>query len=165
MSESSSWRTPLDPPPQAGRAASDQLDAGKHQRPGVDLGKPVEVPWADRHGTGLCLSGGGFRAAMFHLGSTRRLDELGILGRLRTVSGVSGGSIIANLLHFGRVTLGLPYSFQGQMRLDEVTGGSPYGPTHWSGLDGDKPISEDEKRLAVAMGKRLAETALKLGAR
>lgn len=98
MSESSSWRKPLDPPPQAGRAASDQLDAGKHQRPGIDLGKPVEVPWADRHGTGLCLSGGGFRAAMFHLGSTRRLDELGILGRLRTVSGVSGGSIIANLL-------------------------------------------------------------------
>ncbi|AKT52750.1 hypothetical protein ADJ73_10280 [Arsenicicoccus sp. oral taxon 190] len=64
----------------------------------MDLGQPPVVPWAGRHGAGLCLSGGGFRAALFHLGSLRRLDELGILGGLRTVSGVSGGSIIANLL-------------------------------------------------------------------
>ncbi len=51
-----------------------------------------------RHGTALCLSGGGFRAALFHLGATRRLNELGILGRLRTISAVSGGAIVANLL-------------------------------------------------------------------
>ncbi len=51
-----------------------------------------------RHGLALCLSGGGYRAALFHLGALRRLDELGILGRLDTVSGVSGGSIVANLL-------------------------------------------------------------------
>lgn len=51
-----------------------------------------------RHGTALCLSGGGFRAALFHLGATRRLNELGILGRLRTISAVSGGGIVANLL-------------------------------------------------------------------
>lgn len=51
-----------------------------------------------RHGTALCLSGGGFRAALFHLGAVRRLDELGILGRLRTISAVSGGAILANLL-------------------------------------------------------------------
>ncbi|MFC6421972.1 patatin-like phospholipase family protein [Ornithinimicrobium tianjinense] len=51
-----------------------------------------------RSGTALCLSGGGFRAALFHLGAVRRLDELGVLGRLRTISAVSGGSIVANLL-------------------------------------------------------------------
>ncbi|WP_157582074.1 patatin-like phospholipase family protein [Phycicoccus sp. Soil803] len=51
-----------------------------------------------RHGTALCLSGGGYRAALFHLGALRRLNELGVLARLATVSGVSGGSIVANLL-------------------------------------------------------------------
>lgn len=51
-----------------------------------------------RHGSALCLSGGGFRAALFHLGAIRRLDELGVLGRLRTISAVSGGAILANLL-------------------------------------------------------------------
>lgn len=51
-----------------------------------------------RAGTALCLSGGGFRAALFHLGAVRRLNELGILGRLRTISAVSGGALVANLL-------------------------------------------------------------------
>jgi NTE family protein len=47
---------------------------------------------------GLCLSGGGFRAALFHLGVLRRLDELGLLAAIRTISSVSGGSIIAGHL-------------------------------------------------------------------
>jgi NTE family protein len=47
---------------------------------------------------GLCLSGGGYRAAVFHLGSLVRLNEAGLLPRLRTVSSVSGGSIVASLL-------------------------------------------------------------------
>ena len=47
---------------------------------------------------GLCLSGGGYRAAVFHLGSLVRLNEAGLLPRLRTVSSVSGGSIVAGLL-------------------------------------------------------------------
>lgn len=51
-----------------------------------------------RRGSALCLSGGGFRAALFHLGAVQRLDELGVLGRLRTLSAVSGGAIVANLL-------------------------------------------------------------------
>lgn len=46
-------------------------------------------------GIGLCLSGGGFRAALFHLGSLRRLDELGILSRVTMISSVSGGAIVA----------------------------------------------------------------------
>src|SRR5262249_3585772 len=43
----------------------------------------------------LCLSGGGFRAALFHLGALRRLNELGILSRVDTIASVSGGSILA----------------------------------------------------------------------
>jgi NTE family protein len=67
------------------------------------IGGPVE-PFADpnlplskaeRNGVALCLSGGGLRAALFHLGALRRLDELEILGRLWTISSVSGGTIAA----------------------------------------------------------------------
>lgn len=49
----------------------------------------------ERSGVALCLSGGGFRAALFHLGALRRLNELGILSAVDTVSAVSGGSILA----------------------------------------------------------------------
>lgn len=52
-------------------------------------------PSSRRRGIGLCLSGGGYRATLFHLGALRRLNELGILGRLRTIASVSGGSITA----------------------------------------------------------------------
>jgi NTE family protein len=48
-----------------------------------------------RRGIALCLSGGGFRAALFHLGALRRLNELGILSRIDTISAVSGGSVLA----------------------------------------------------------------------
>lgn len=51
-----------------------------------------------RRGLAICLSGGGYRAALFHLGALRRLDELGILGTARTISGVSGGAIVGMLL-------------------------------------------------------------------
>lgn len=53
----------------------------------------LPLPPPQRHGIGLCLSGGGFRATLFHLGALKRLQELGILAKLWTVSSVSGGSI------------------------------------------------------------------------
>lgn len=56
-----------------------------------------------RRGTALCLSGGGFRAALFHLGAVRRLNELGVLGRLRTISAVSGGSLVVSMLADSRL--------------------------------------------------------------
>jgi len=55
-------------------------------------------PRREREGIAICLSGGGFRAALFHAGALRRLNELGILSRVRTVSSVSGGSIASGLL-------------------------------------------------------------------
>ncbi|MGH3423453.1 MAG: patatin-like phospholipase family protein [Nocardioidaceae bacterium] len=57
-----------------------------------------------RVGTCLCLSGGGYRAALFHLGAVRRLNELGVLGAVRTISSASGGAIVANLLADPRLT-------------------------------------------------------------
>ena len=51
-----------------------------------------------RHGVALCLSGGGYRAALFHLGALRRLDELGVLPHITTISSVSGGSIVNAML-------------------------------------------------------------------
>jgi NAD(P)H dehydrogenase (quinone) len=71
-------------------------------------------------------------------------------------------SIITNLLHLGMVVVGLPYAFQGQMRLDEVTGGSPYGATTITGGDGSRQPSENELAGARFQGKHVAEIAAKL---
>lgn len=71
-------------------------------------------------------------------------------------------SIITNLLHFGMIIVGLPYSFQGQMRLDEITGGSPYGATTISGGDGSRMPSANELDGARHQGMVIAETAKKL---
>ncbi len=71
-------------------------------------------------------------------------------------------SIIANLLHFGLVIVGLPYSFQGQMKLDEVVGGSPYGATTIAGSDGSRQPSETDLAGARFQGDLVARTAAKL---
>jgi NAD(P)H dehydrogenase (quinone) len=70
-------------------------------------------------------------------------------------------SIITNMLHFGFVVVGLPYSFAGQMRMDEITGGSPYGATTIAGR-GDRQPSVSELEGARFQGKLVAETAKKL---
>jgi NAD(P)H dehydrogenase (quinone) len=64
------------------------------------------------------------------------------------------------LLHHGMLLLGLPYTHPALMTT--ATGGSPYGASHWAGMNGSHPISEDTKSLAIALGKRLADTASKL---
>ena len=71
-------------------------------------------------------------------------------------------SIITNLLHFGMVIVGLDYGFAGQMRLDEVTGGSPYGKTTIAGGDGSRQPTQNELDAARYQGRRVAETAIKL---
>ncbi len=69
-------------------------------------------------------------------------------------------SMMIPLFHHGMMVLGLPYTHPELMTTS--SGGTPYGASHWAGIDGDKPLSDDEKRLAVALGRRLAETAVKL---
>lgn len=69
-------------------------------------------------------------------------------------------SMMLPLLHHGMVILGLPYS-EAELGTTK-SGGTPYGASHVAGLANDQSISEDEKKLCMALGKRLAQTALKL---
>src|SRR5438552_348491 len=71
-------------------------------------------------------------------------------------------SIITNLLHFGMVIVGLDYGYAGQMRLDEVTGGSPYGATTITAGDGSRLPTANELQGARYQGHKIAETANKL---
>lgn len=71
-------------------------------------------------------------------------------------------SLITNLLHLGLIPVGLPYSFQGQLKLDEVTGGSPYGATTIAASDGSRQPSENELAGARFQGKHIAQIAAKL---
>jgi NAD(P)H dehydrogenase (quinone) len=71
-------------------------------------------------------------------------------------------SIITNLLHFGMTIVGLPYSYQGQMTLDEIAGGSPYGATTISGGGGQRMPSTIELEGAKHQGMLIAQTAAKL---
>jgi NAD(P)H dehydrogenase (quinone) len=71
-------------------------------------------------------------------------------------------TIITNLLHFGMVVVGLDYGHTGQMTLDEVTGGSPYGATTVTGSNGARQPSENELMGARYQGRKIAETAKKL---
>ncbi|MET0390781.1 MAG: NAD(P)H:quinone oxidoreductase [Polyangiales bacterium] len=71
-------------------------------------------------------------------------------------------SIISNLLHFGLIIVGLPYSHQAQMTLEEITGGSPYGASTIAGGDGSRKPSKIELDGARHQGAIVARTAAKL---
>ncbi len=73
-------------------------------------------------------------------------------------------SFHTTLLHQGMVIVGLPYSCQEQMTLDEIAGGSPYGATTIAGGDGSRQPSEKELAMAVFQGRHVAEIAGKLAA-
>ena len=69
-------------------------------------------------------------------------------------------SMMLPLLHHGMVIVGLPYS-EPEL-LATTSGGTPYGASHVAGVSSDQPITEQERKLCVALGKRLALTAVKL---
>lgn len=71
-------------------------------------------------------------------------------------------SILTNLMHFGMIIVGLPYSYQGQSTLDEITGGSPYGASTIAGGQGQRQPSAIELEGARFQGRLIAETANKL---
>ena len=71
-------------------------------------------------------------------------------------------SVITNLLHLGLIIVGLPYSFQGQMTLAEISGTSPYGASTIAGGKGERAPSANELDGARFQGKLVAETATKL---
>ena len=66
------------------------------------------------------------------------------------------------LLHQGMIIVGLPYAFQGQMRIDEITGGSPYGASTIAGTQGERMPSENELNAARFQGRHVAEITARL---
>ena len=68
-------------------------------------------------------------------------------------------SMMRPLLHHGMLLLGLPFT-QPEL-MTTASGGTPYGASHWSGLNGDRPLTDDSRSLAIALGRRLAQIALK----
>ncbi|MGE5514891.1 MAG: NAD(P)H:quinone oxidoreductase [Bacteroidota bacterium] len=71
-------------------------------------------------------------------------------------------STIVNLMHFGMVVVGLPYTAKQQTAMDKITGGSPYGATTIAGGDGSRRPSAEELDMARFQGRHLAQIALKL---
>lgn len=69
-------------------------------------------------------------------------------------------SMMLPLMHHGMVIIGTPYSEPVLMRTQ--SGGTPYGPSHCAGPEGTRPLTDDEKTLCVAFGKRMANFALRL---
>jgi NAD(P)H dehydrogenase (quinone) len=71
-------------------------------------------------------------------------------------------SFHVTLLHQGMIVVGLPYAFAGQMRNDEISGGSPYGASTIAGTQGERSPSDNELDAARFQGKHVAEIAAKL---
>ncbi len=107
------------------------------------------------------------------------LDQTGGLWAQGTLLGKVGGAFTASatqhggqettfaglhnyFLHHGMVVAGLPYAFAGQMRLDEITGGSPYGASTITASDGSRMPSETELDGARYQGRHIAQIAKKL---
>ena len=105
------------------------------------------------------------------------LDETGLLWQRGALAGkpacvftstgsLHGGqettlvSMMLPLLHHGMLIVGVPYTF-AELNATR-TGGTPYGASHFAGVADDQPVSEAERTLCVAQGRRLAEIALKL---
>jgi NAD(P)H dehydrogenase (quinone) len=129
-----------------------------------------------RHCAGLALGSptrfGNMAAALkYFLDGTSPLWLNGALagkpaGVFTSTSSLHGGqeatllTMMVPLLHHGMVVLGLPYS-EGDL-LHTRGGGTPYGPTHFAGPENNLSLTDEERRLCQALGRRLARTALAL---
>lgn len=138
------------------------------------------APFADlddlRHAAGLALGSptrfGNMAAPLkYFLDGTSALWLSGaLIGKPAAVftstSSLHGGqestllSMMLPLLHHGMLLMGLPYSETDLLRT--TSGGTPYGPSHLAGGDSQLPLSEEERRLCQALGRRLARAALAL---
>jgi NAD(P)H dehydrogenase (quinone) len=97
---------------------------------------------------------------------------IGKIGAACTSTGTQHGGqettlvgMLASLMHHGMVVAGLPYSFEGQMRVDEVTGGTPYGASTVTGTDGARQPSVTELNGARFLGRHVANISKRLAAR
>jgi NAD(P)H dehydrogenase (quinone) len=71
-------------------------------------------------------------------------------------------SFHSTLLHQGMVIVGVPYACAGLVKMDEITGGTPYGATTLAGVDGSRQPSQNELEIARYQGKHVAQIASKL---
>lgn len=144
----------------------------------MDQAAPIATP-ADLDGYDGIIIGAGTRYGTVASQMRNFLDQTGGLwmkgafvgkvGSAFTATATQHGGqettligLIQTLLHHGMLVAGLPYAWQGQTRLDEVTGGSPYGATTITGGDGSRQPSAIELDGARYQGKKIAETAIKL---
>ncbi|MEW7976276.1 MAG: NAD(P)H:quinone oxidoreductase [Candidatus Sedimenticola endophacoides] len=141
-----------------------------------DEGAPYATLDDLRHCAGLALGSptrfGNMAAPLKHfIDSSSRLWLNGALigkpaGVFTSTSSLHGGqettltSMMLPLLHHGMLITGLPYSETGL--LHTRSGGTPYGPSHLAGTDSDLPLSDEERTLAKALGRRLGEVARRL---
>jgi len=144
------------------------------------LDQPAPVAEIDdlRHYDAI-LIGAGTRFGRMPAQLANFLDQAGGLWEEGALNGKVGGaftasatqhggqeatllSMIANLMHFGMVVVGLDYGFSGQMAIDEITGGSPYGATTITGPDGSRMPSANELAGASYQGMKAAQLAARL---
>jgi len=144
------------------------------------LDQPAPVAAIDdlRHYDAI-LIGAGTRFGRMPAQLANFLDQAGGLWEEGALNGKVGGaftssatqhggqeatllSMIANLMHFGMVVVGLDYGFSGQMAMDEITGGSPYGATTITGPDGSRMPTANELAGASYQGMKAAQLAARL---
>lgn len=161
-------RVPETAPPEVAKAAHFKLDQAA----------PVATV-AELEGYDAIIVGAPTRFGRMPSQMASFLDQAGGLWARGALNGKVGGaftstatqhggqeatlfSIITNLLHFGMTIVGLPYSHQGQMSIDEIVGGSPYGATTIAGGQGQRQPSAIDLEGARHQGKLIAQTANKL---
>ncbi len=150
------------------------------RRSGFKLDQPAPVAQVeDLANYDAIIIGTGTRYGRMTSQMANFLDQTGPLWARGALNGKVGGafsstatqhggqettlmSIIGNLLHLGLIAVGLDYGFAGQMRLDEITGGSPYGATTIAGGDGSRQPSQNELDGARYQGRKIAEVAARL---
>ena len=154
----------------------DEVARGAHYK--LDQEAPIATI-ADLENYDAIIIGAGTRFGRISAQMANFLDQAGGLWARGALNGKVGSaftatasqhggqettlfSLITNLLHFGMVVVGLPYSFQAQARIDEMTGGSPYGATTITGGDGSRWPSETELEGARYQGRHVAEVANRL---
>jgi NAD(P)H dehydrogenase (quinone) len=143
----------------------------------AEVAKPAELPDYDGIIFGTPTRFGMMTAQMRNFldqtgGLWAQNKLVGKVGSVFTSTGTQHGgqestilSFHTTLLHHGMVIVGLPYTAKGQTRMDEITGGSPYGASTLAGGDGKRRPSENELELARFQGRHVAEITKKLVAK
>jgi NAD(P)H dehydrogenase (quinone) len=154
----------------------EEIARGAHFK--LDLAAPVATV-AELANYDAIVIGTGTRFGRMSSQMAAFLDQAGPLWATGALNGKVGGaftstasqhggqettlfSIITNLLHFGMTIVGLPYSHQGQMSVDEIVGGAPYGATTVAGGDGSRQPTAVDLAGARHQGELIAKTANKL---